>query len=52
MTGQELIDRIHELKAENKEVYLQPKSGNAYKEVWNVDIEMIGLFQEILAIKH
>ena len=52
MTGQELIDQIHELNAEELEVYFQPKPGEAYKEVTKVDIEVIGWFKEIIGIRN
>ena len=52
MTGRELIERIQELKAEDKTVYFQPKPGDAYKEVRNVNIEVIGWFKEIVGIKN
>lgn len=50
MTGRELIERIQELEAEDKDIYFQPKPGDAYKKVRNVSIELIGWIQEIVTI--
>lgn len=50
MTGRELIQRIQELEAEDEKIYFQPKAGDAYKEVRNVNLELIGWVQEIIVI--
>ena len=52
MTGRELIERIRELEAEDKEVWFQPKPGDAYKEVRKADIEVIGWSHEIIGIRN
>ena len=50
MTGKELIEKIQELNAEDKEIMIQPKPGHAFEEIKSVEITFIGWFREIVGI--
>ena len=51
MTGRELIERIHELGAEDEEVWFQPEPGYAYKKVRKVEVTIIGWSKRILGLR-
>ena len=50
MTGKELIEKIQELNAEDKEIMVQPRPWCEFEEIQRVEIAEVGWSREIVGI--